>query len=36
MLNQATGTKVVYVGTERYLWRYLAAINEELRAAIRC
>jgi hypothetical protein len=35
VLHQATGTNVVYIGSERYLWGYLAAIHEALRAATR-
>ena len=34
-LHQATGANVVYVGSERYLWGYLAAIHEAARAATR-
>ena len=32
VLHQATGANVVYVGSERYLWGYLAAIHEAFRA----
>ncbi len=32
VLHRATGTNVVYLGSERYLWGYLAAIHEAFRA----
>jgi hypothetical protein len=32
VLRRATGTNIVYVGSERYLWGYLAAIHEAFRA----
>ncbi len=35
VLHRATGTNVVYVGSERYLWGYLAAIHEAFRTATR-
>ena len=33
VLHRATGTNVVHVGSERYLWGYLAAIHETFRTA---
>jgi fumarate reductase subunit D len=35
VLHRATGTNVVYVGSERYMWGYLAAIHEAFRTATR-
>jgi hypothetical protein len=33
VLHRATGTNAVYVGSERSLWGYLAAIHEAFRTA---
>jgi hypothetical protein len=35
VLHRATGTNIVYVGSKRYLWGYLAAIHEAFRTATR-